>query len=73
MTFEVDPLIFIPVTALLVLLIGWCLVDIIRSPRVRYLPKIIWALIVLLTIPIGPILYLLIGRNTGDTLTDEDL
>ncbi len=39
----------------------YCLVDLARS-EVRYLPKWLWALVCVLSIPIGGIVYLLVGR-----------
>ncbi|GAA1484692.1 MULTISPECIES: PLD nuclease N-terminal domain-containing protein [Micrococcales] len=62
----------IPVLVLAVLLIGWSLIDIGRRP-VQHLPKWAWALIVLLAIPLGAVVYLIIGRTRGQKLRDEDL
>ena len=42
----------------------YCLVDISRSD-VRHLPQWVWRLIVILSIPLGCIVYLLIGREPG--------
>lgn len=70
-----DTSILIPLLPLLileVLLIGWSLMDIARKP-VQYLPKLVWVLIVLLALPLGAILYLIIGRTRGQKLRDEDL
>jgi len=41
----------------------YCLVDLSRS-RVRYLPKPVWALICVISIPLGGIIYLTIGRES---------
>ena len=46
----------------LVLLVA-ALVDLIRRDRVNYVPKWGWALIILLINFIGPIVYLIIGRE----------
>ncbi|MHB9032016.1 MAG: PLD nuclease N-terminal domain-containing protein [Anaerolineae bacterium] len=51
-----------------ILLIQWglllyALVDVIRRERVRYLPKWAWILIVAVVNIIGPLVYLLIGRE----------
>ena len=62
----------IPVLILAVLLIGWSLIDMARKP-VQHLPKWAWVLIVLLAIPLGAIIYLIIGRTRGQKLRDEDL
>ncbi|HLI57041.1 MAG TPA: PLDc N-terminal domain-containing protein [Actinomycetota bacterium] len=51
---------------LLVLGLGfliYCWYDIAKSPSVRYLPKWVWALIAALSVPLGGILYLLVGRE----------
>lgn len=62
----------IPVLLLVALLIGWSLIDMARKP-VQHLPKWAWVLIVLLAIPLGAIIYLIIGRTRGRKLRDEDL
>lgn len=54
-----------PVTLGLALAIGFdafCLVDVARAKRVRYLPKWAWALICLIQTPGGGIIYLSIGH-----------
>lgn len=62
----------LPVLILAALLIGWSLIDIARKP-VQHLPKWAWALLVLLAIPLGAVIYLIIGRTRGQKLRDEDL
>ncbi|MFW2339111.1 MAG: PLD nuclease N-terminal domain-containing protein [Acidimicrobiia bacterium] len=42
--------------------VGYCWYDIARSD-VKHLPKWAWALIVVLSVPVGGIAYLLIGRE----------
>lgn len=42
--------------------IAYCLYDLSRS-TVRYLPKWAWALFVVLSVPIGGIVYLIVGRE----------
>ena len=52
---------------LLIIALGfvvYCWVDISRS-EVRYLPKWLWRLIAVVSIPLGGIVYLLIGREPG--------
>jgi Phospholipase_D-nuclease N-terminal len=47
------------------LLVGWwtlCLRQVLLSARVRFLPRWVWAVACLIFIPLGGILYLLIGR-----------
>ncbi|WP_203911642.1 PLDc N-terminal domain-containing protein [Rhizocola hellebori] len=42
--------------------VAYCLFDLTRS-QVRYLPKWVWAVICVVSIPVGGIVYLLIGRQ----------
>ena len=49
----------------LALLIGWeilCLGQVVLAERVRFLPRWLWAIACLISIPLGGILYLLVGR-----------
>ncbi len=49
----------------LALLAGWeilCLGQVAMAERVRFLPRWVWAVACLIFIPLGGILYLLIGR-----------
>jgi hypothetical protein len=55
-----------PPLILLVLAVGfgvYCLVDLVRAPSVKRLPKWAWALLILVSEPLGGILYLLLGRD----------
>ncbi len=42
--------------------IVFCLVDVARAGEVRYLPKWAWALICVVSVPLGGIVYLSLGR-----------
>jgi hypothetical protein len=53
---------WLPVAAALVAFVAYCLYDLAHA-RVRYLPKAAWALICVLSIPVGGIVYLLLGRE----------
>ena len=54
----------IPLFVLLAGLIVYCLVDLIRAQSVRYLPKPVWALIiVLVSAPFGALAYLVFGKD----------
>ncbi len=53
-----------PLFVLLFAFLVYCWVDIARHP-VRYLPKWAWALICCVSIPLGPIVYLVVGRDPG--------
>lgn len=63
----------LPVLILVLLLLAWCLTDIARRPEVRYLPKVAWAMITILVIPLGAIAYLILGRAPAAPLRDGDL
>ncbi|MGW8225598.1 MAG: PLD nuclease N-terminal domain-containing protein [Anaerolineales bacterium] len=54
------PLLVIELTLLII-----ALVDLIRREQVKYLPKWAWAVIIVLLNFIGPIAYLLLGREEG--------
>ncbi|GAA2908123.1 Na+/glutamate symporter [Microbacterium keratanolyticum] len=72
---RIDPAMLIPLAPVLILvavLIGWSLVQIVRAP-VRHLPKWAWALVVVLVVPLGAVIYLIGGRARGQELRDEDL
>ncbi|HEX6497907.1 MAG TPA: PLDc N-terminal domain-containing protein [Micromonosporaceae bacterium] len=53
-----------PVALLLVIATfeGYCLVDCARAEQVRYVNQWTWALIMLITMPLGGILYLVYGK-----------
>jgi hypothetical protein len=52
----------LPVLLLVLAFVGYCLVDLARH-EVRYLPKWAWAIICLVSIPFGALVYLLVGRK----------
>jgi Phospholipase_D-nuclease N-terminal len=52
----------IPVLVVAVGFEAFCLVDLARAEEVRYLPRWAWGLICLLSIPLGGIIYLVVGR-----------
>jgi hypothetical protein len=59
-----------PLLLIVVGLIVYCLVDLARARSVRYLPKAVWALIIILgSAPFGAIAYLVLGRNRYDDRT----
>ncbi|HUR49215.1 MAG TPA: PLDc N-terminal domain-containing protein [Acidimicrobiales bacterium] len=41
----------------------YCIVDVIRAPSVKHLPKWGWIVACLVSIPLGGIVYLTIGRE----------
>ena len=58
---------FLALLPVLVVALGldvYCLVDLVRAPSVRHLPKGFWALIIVcISFPIGALLYLFLGRD----------
>ena len=56
-----------PLFVLLAGLIVYCLVDLVRARSVRYVPKPVWALIiVLVSAPFGALAYLVFGKDRHD-------
>ena len=53
----------LPLLVLVVVWVGWCWWDIAHRP-VRHLPRWAWALICLMSVPVGGILYLVFGRES---------
>jgi len=58
-----DPRALAPLVILAIALVGYCLYDISRAPAVRYLPRWAWAIICMVSIPLGPLAYLFLGRE----------
>jgi hypothetical protein len=54
----------VPLVVLGLGFVVYCWVDISRH-EVRYLPKWAWVLLATLSIPLGGIIYLLVGRDPG--------
>jgi len=52
----------VPVVLLAVVFVLYCLFDLARAD-VRYLPKWAWVLVCVLSIPVGGIVYLLVGKQ----------
>ena len=53
----------IPLVLLQLILIIVALVDLVRREKTRYLPKWVWAIVIVLGELIGPIVYLILGRE----------
>jgi hypothetical protein len=65
---EVTTNVGLALAPLLLLALGfvvWVLVDIARAEQVQHLPKWGWAIISVISIPVGGIVYLLMGRDRG--------
>ena len=43
--------------------VTWVVVDIVRSDSVKHLPKWAWVILSVVSIPVGGIVYLLVGRD----------
>ncbi|TDD62238.1 PLDc_N domain-containing protein [Actinomadura rubrisoli] len=54
---------FAPLVLIAVVFVAGCLIDLVRRPRVRHMPKWAWALVCVASIPLGGVLYLLVGRE----------
>jgi hypothetical protein len=52
-----------PVGVLLLAFVVYCWVDIARH-EVRYLPKWAWAIIAVMSVPVGGVVYLIVGRES---------
>ena len=57
------PAALLPVVILAVGFAVYCLVDLFRAEEVRYLPRWLWAIICIGSIPLGGVVYLLVGRK----------
>jgi hypothetical protein len=53
----------IPLVLIQLILVIVCLVDLVRREKTRYLPKWAWAIIIILGELLGPIIYLILGRE----------
>jgi len=54
----------IPVAILGVSFVAYCIVDIVRHD-VKYVPKWAWIVISCVSMPLGAIIYLLVGRDAN--------
>jgi predicted ABC-type exoprotein transport system permease subunit len=50
-----------PVLLLGLAFIAYCLVDLAKRSTTRHLPRWAWAIVIVVSIPLGGILYLLLG------------
>jgi hypothetical protein len=55
--------VLLPVLAIQVGLLIWAVVDLVKRDRVRGGSKVVWALVILFVNIIGPLLYLVWGRD----------
>ena len=62
----VSATVILVLAAVVVLAVAWevfCLRDLARTDRVRYLPKWGWAIVCLISIPWGGLVYVILGRD----------
>ena len=52
-----------PLFLLALAFVVWVVLDITRAERVRHLPKWAWVILTVFSIPVGGIVYLLVGRD----------
>jgi hypothetical protein len=53
----------LPIIVVGLLFVGYCWYDILKG-KVKHLPKWLWMVICALSVPLGGIVYLLVGRNS---------
>lgn len=56
----------VPVIIIFVGFVVYCVVDVLRAERTKHLPKWAWLVICLVSVPLGGVLYLLLGRVPRD-------
>ena len=64
-------LLLVPIILLELGLMIWALVDCLKRERVKGGNKVVWILVIVLVNLIGPILYLLIGREEDQVASDQ--
>jgi hypothetical protein len=60
---NLGPAALIPIVVVAVGFEIFCLLDLARADEVRYLPRWTWAVICLITIPLGGVAYLIFGKT----------
>ena len=53
----------VPLVVVAVAFVVYCVVDVWRAESVRYLPRWAWTVICCISVPIGGIVYLVVGRR----------
>ena len=69
---KIDLRILIPLLLLVLLYVISCSYSLIKVRRVKYLPRWFWAIICFVSIPIGGIVYFIIGRDNQEELNEYD-
>jgi len=58
-----NPAALVPLVVVPVGFVVFCLFDLSRAGEVRHLPKWAWVVICVVSVPLGGIIYLVIGRS----------
>jgi hypothetical protein len=53
----------VPLVVVAVGFVVFCIVDVWRAESVRYLPRWAWTIICVLSVPLGALVYLVVGRE----------
>jgi Phospholipase_D-nuclease N-terminal len=62
----------LPVFVLVLAIMAYALLDLLRAQHVRYLPKAVWAVVIVLgSAPLGAPAYLVAGRTHHEALEDD--
>ncbi|MFQ3844746.1 transcriptional regulator [Staphylococcus pseudoxylosus] len=62
-----EPKILIPIIMIIAIYLVICFVDLLKVNKTKFLPKWLWGVIICISIPLGGIIYYIIGRNVlGD-------
>ena len=56
--------ILIPIIILIIIYLIICYHDLYKINMVKYLPKWVWSIIIIISIPLGGVIYFLLGRET---------
>jgi ABC-2 type transport system ATP-binding protein len=68
MTHHLAPAVWLPIALALLAFLAFCYIELARHPA-KALPKVVWAVIILMSVPLGGILFLIVGR--GQQVTPE--
>ncbi len=58
-----DLKILIPIIIIIIIYLVICFADLFKVKKTKFLPKWIWGVIICISIPLGGILYYLLGRD----------
>lgn len=58
-----DLKILIPIIIIILIYLIICFIDLFKVEKTKFLPKWVWGIIICISIPLGGILYYLLGRD----------